>query len=136
MWPAEWWIRDTVLLTKARKASEGLFKQTMPQWKIKSKSPPSSGLKTSLPAGWTVGGSHGALGAPFCLGLQRSGTKLHVSSRLSLHLALSFYNLEVSLIDRGPELCVLAYFRDSVTSPFLYFVLFLLVGLEPPLVEF
>lgn len=137
-------MRDDVL-TKARKASEGLCEPTMPlPWgRIKSKCPPSGGPEPSLPAAWTAGGSHGALEAPFCLG-PLSGTKLWDwdSCQFSAFHSFGpkfFHNLEVSLIDHGPEFHLLAYFRHDVSSPFLYFafcVFFLLVGFELPLVEF
>lgn len=76
------------------------------------------------------------------LGLQLLGTELWtwicVSSWISIYLALNFYQLEVSLIDRGLELSLLAYFIDYITSPFLYFAFCfcLLVGFDLNFVDF
>lgn len=71
---------------------------------------PYQGLKVAVTA---------FLDTPFkdsCFGLE-----VGVSSQVSVYLTPNFHNLEVSLIDYGPELCLLAYFMDSITPSLLYF---------------
>lgn len=52
---------------------------------------------------------------------QSFGLEICVSSPISVYLALNFYQLGVSLIDRGLQLSLLAYFIAYVTSPFMYY---------------